>query len=112
MTMNIGASNQVWRTTGLALSQLGGCALGVFLANFYGMSSEYSSVAMGVGVFIVLASIWLSGLISAIAVVVGPLVFGVGAAWAFGPAGLSPIVFVIGMVMAMAGFILRIFNDY
>lgn len=105
MTMNIGASNQVWRTTGLALSQLGGCALGV-------LSSEYSSVAMGVGVFIVLASIWLSGLISAIAVVVGPLVFGVGAAWAFGPAGLSPIVFVIGMVMAMAGFILRIFNDY
>ncbi len=44
-------------------------------------------VIMGVGVFIVLASIRLSGLIGAIAVVVGALVFGVGAAWAFGPAG-------------------------
>lgn len=112
MTMTIGATDQVWRTTGLALSALGGCALGVFLADFYGISSEYSSVIIGVGVFIILASIRLSGLIGAFAVVVGPLVFGVGAAWAFGPAGLNPIVFVIGMVMAMAGFILRIFNDY
>ena len=90
MTMAIVATNQVWRATGLALSAFGGCALGVFLANFYGISSEYSSVIIGVGVFIVLASIRLAGLIGAIAVVVGPLVFGVGAAWAFGPAGLIP----------------------
>lgn len=110
--MTIEATNQVWRTTGLALAELGGGAIGVFLANFYGISSEYSSVFIGVGVFIVLMSIRLSGLIGAIAVVVGPLAFGVGAAWAFGPAGLSPIVFVIGMVMATAGFILRIFNDH
>lgn len=109
--MNIYATNQVWRTTGLVLSGVGGCALGVFLANFCGISSEYSSVIIGVGVFLTLTSIRLSGLIGAFAVVMGPAVLGVGAAWVFGPAGLNPIVVVIGMMMVMAGFILRVFND-
>ncbi|NNB17990.1 hypothetical protein [Pseudomonas fragi] len=111
MTISIDTT-EVWRTIGLALSALGGCALGVFFANSHGFSSENSSAIVAAGVFIIMASFGLRGLTGALAVIIGPMVFGVGISWVSASLSLSPTVAVFGMVMVMAGFILRIFNDY
>ncbi len=109
--MTFGAMNP-WRTSGLLLLMLGGTSLGVFSANFYGMNTDISSILVGAGVLIMLVSLGRSGFPAAIAMVVGPVLLGLGTAWAFGTVGLNPVVFVVGMVGVIAGFVLRIFNDY
>lgn len=102
---------RIVQTAGAASCMLGGCALGVFLSNFYGMNPDWASIMAGLGAFILLASLMRSDdLGSALALVVGPAVLGAGIAWVFGSAGYSPLVFVLGMVLVPIGLIVRIFR--
>lgn len=110
--MNSEMTLRMGKPFGLMLLLLGGLAMGLFFATFYGMDSQFSTVATGLGVFIGIMAFSLERFLCAIAILIGATVLGAGSAWSLGPVVLSPIIFVIGMVMAMAGFILRILNDY
>ena len=106
MTINMG------KTSGLMLLLLGGMAMGLFFATFYGMDSKFSSVATGLGVFIGIMAFRLRRFQCAMAILIGATVLGAGCAWALGPVVLSPAIFVIGLVMAVVGFVLRVLNDF
>lgn len=110
--MNSEATVKIGRTSGLMLLLLGGLAMGLFFATFYGMDSKLSSAATGLGVFIGIMAFRLERFQCAMAILIGATVLGAGCAWSLGPVVVSPVIFVIGMVMALAGFILRVLNDY
>ncbi|MCK9709868.1 hypothetical protein [Pseudomonas syringae] len=110
--MTSDAAVKIGRTSGLMLLLLGGLAIGLFFATFYGMESKFSSLITGLGVFIGIMAFRLETFQSAMAILIGATVLGAGSAWALGPIALSPVVFVIGMVMALSGFILRVLNDH
>ncbi|CAI9899210.1 TPA: hypothetical protein L4U47_005503 [Pseudomonas aeruginosa] len=105
-------TSHIWRGVGLALSELGGGAVGVLLAGKYGLSDQYSLAAISGGIVLVLLSILRFGAFGVIGVIMGSAMVGAWGAAALGLPVVSPFVLSIALAMVAAGTFLRFFNDY